>query len=104
VPYVLELRTARRYDDGSVNLELRIVLERLVYLRRIREHVTAAFGPARSPRERLHNRELTRHVAARLDIEPSPALGRDVIQAMRAHGWRHVRHARVAWWKGIRRL
>jgi hypothetical protein len=87
-----------------VNLELRIALERLVYLRRIREHVTAAFGPGDSTRARLPNRELTRHVAAALDVEPSPMLSRDVIQAMRAAGWRHVRHARAAWWRGIRRL
>jgi hypothetical protein len=87
-----------------LNLELRIALERLVYLRRIREAVIAAFGPGEHPRARLHNRELTRHVAQALDVEPSPMLGRDVIQAMRAAGWRHVRHARVAWWKGIRRL
>jgi hypothetical protein len=83
--------------------ELRAALERLVYLRRIREAALAAFG-AGPPRARLHNREVTRHVAGTLDAEASPALGRDVIQAMRAAGWRPVKHARVIFWKGIARL
>lgn len=81
--------------------ELRIALERLVHLRRIREAVTAAFGPAKTPRARLRNAVVTRVVAAALDREPSPSLGRDVLQAMRAVGWRSVRHARGDWWKGI---
>jgi hypothetical protein len=34
----------------------------------------------------------------------SPALSGDVIQAMRAAGWRPIRHARATYWKGIKRL
>ena len=86
-----------------MNLELRIALERLVYLQKVRTAVLGAFGPGRNQRARLHNGEVTKHVAAALDREPSAALGRDVIQAMRAHGWRHVSHARITWWKGIAR-
>lgn len=80
--------------------EFRAALERLVYLRRVREAALAAFAPG-PPRARLHNREVTRHVAAALDREESPALSRDVIQAMRAHGWRPIKHARAVYWKGI---
>lgn len=83
--------------------ELRAALERLVYLRQIREHVIAAFG-AGPPCARLHNREVTRHVAAHFDAEVTSSLGRDVIQAMRAAGWRPIRHARATYWKGIKRL
>lgn len=87
-----------------MSLELRIALERLVYLQQIREHVLSAFGASDDPRARLHNRELTLHVAEAMRKEYSPALRRDVIQAMVAHGWRYVTHARIAWWKGIARL
>ncbi|WP_297826363.1 hypothetical protein [Mycobacterium sp.] len=80
--------------------ELRIVLERLVYLRRIKEAALGAFG-AGVPGARLRNSDVTRLVAAALDREFSPALGRDVEQAMRAAGWRCVRHARALWWKGV---
>jgi len=65
--------------------------------------VTAAFGPSDSPRARLRNSVVTRLVAAALDREPSPALGRDVLQAMRSAGWRSVRHANADWWKGVAR-
>lgn len=81
--------------------ELRIILERLVYLRRIKEAVLGAFGPSENYRDRLRNSIVVRHVAAALDREPSAALGADVIQAMRAHGWRTVRHSAVWWWKGM---
>lgn len=83
--------------------ELRAALERLVYLRKIRELALAAFGTG-DPKARLHNREVTRLAASHFDVEPSAQLARDVIQAMRAAGWRPVRHARIVWWKGIRRL
>lgn len=102
VRYVLHPAEVMRHH-GGVSLELRIALERLVHLRRIRAHVEAAFGEGK-PSDRLHNRELTKHVAAAIDAEPSSMLGRDVQQAMRAAGWRPVRHARCIWWKGKRRL
>jgi hypothetical protein len=86
----------------TVSADARIILERLVYLQRVRTIVLGGFAPG-SPKARLHNGELTRHVAAELDREPSPALARDVIQAMRAHGWRNVSHARITWWKGVKR-
>lgn len=88
---------------APLSLELRIALERLVYLQRIRELVQAAFGPG-SPKDRLLNSEVTHHVAERLDREFSPRLARDVIQAMRHAGWRHVTIARQTRWKGMRRL
>lgn len=87
-----------------MNLELRIALERLVHLNTIRQHVLEAFVPVDKPRARVRNSDVTRHVAERLGREFSPALGRDVLQAMRAHGWRCVRHATMHWWKGVRRL
>lgn len=86
---------------GDVSLELRVALERLVHLRKIRDAVTASFGPSDAPRARLRNSVVTRLVAAALDREPSPALGRDVLQAMRSVGWRTVRHSNADWWKGI---
>lgn len=87
-----------------MNLELRIALERLVYLNEIRKHVLTGFRPAANQRARLRHSEVTKHVAKALGREFSPALGRDVLQAMRAHGWRSVRHATMNWWKGVRRL
>lgn len=87
----------------SLGADARIILERLVYLERLRTVVLAGFGPAKNPRVRLRNSALTRYVAMALDREPSNALGADVIQAMRSHGWRAVRHANATWWKGITR-
>ena len=87
-----------------MNLELRIALERLVYLNSLRTHVLSAFGPAKNPKTRLKHSDVTKLVAERLGKEFSPALGRDVLQAMRAHGWRCVRHARRHYWKGVRKL
>lgn len=83
--------------------EARIVLERLVYLQKIRTTVLAAFGPGPA-RARLRNALVTRHVAAKLDREVSNALGHDVIQAMRQGGWRQVKHSNAIWWKGVQRL
>jgi hypothetical protein len=87
-----------------MELELRIALERLVYLQRLRELVLKAFAPSKNQRARLRNSEVTRHVAECLRREFSPALGRDVVQAMQSHGWRYVRHSNRPWWKGIRKL
>jgi hypothetical protein len=87
-----------------VELELRLALERLVYLNEIRKHVLRGFGPSRNARARLRHSDVTRHVAKCLGREFSPALGRDVLQAMRSHGWRSVRHATMNWWKGVRKL
>ncbi len=95
---------AEEAKGDRLSLELRIALERLVYLQQIREHVLRSFGASKNPRDRLHNRELTHHVAEAMRREYSPSLRRDVIQAMVAHGWRYVTHARIAWWKGIAKL
>lgn len=88
----------------GVNLELRIALERLVYLDAIRNHVLSAFTSTDNRRSRIRNSEVTKYVADRLGREFSPWLGRDVIQAMKAHGWRYVRHSNRPWWKGVKRL
>lgn len=88
----------------AVPLELRIALERLVYLDSIRRHVLAAFGPTDNPKSRVRHSDVTRHVAERLGREFSPALGRDTFQAMKAHGWRSLRHETKHWWKGVRKL
>jgi len=85
-----------------VNLELRIALERLVYLKQIRDHVLAAFGPG-APKARLRHSEVTKLVAEAMGREFSPSLGRDVLQAMKAHGWRAVHHDHRPYWKGIAR-
>jgi len=86
-----------------VTTELRIVLERLVYLDEIKRHVLSAFAPTHNTRARLRHRDITKHVAECMGREFSPALGRDAYLAMKAHGWRSIRHARVAFWKGVDR-
>lgn len=86
---------------APLSLEARVILERLVYLKQVREAVLAAFGPSKNPRARLRNSFVTRRVAAALDREPSPALGADVVREMRSHGWRLVRHSNALWWKGV---
>ena len=86
-----------------MNIELRIALERLVYLNGLRAHVLGAFELGTNARARIKHSEITKHVAARLGREFSPALGRDVLQAMTAHGWRYVRHSNRPWWKGVKR-
>lgn len=75
-----------------------------MYLQQIRAHVLAAFGTDKNPRSRIRNSDVTEYVAECMRREKSSALGRDVLQAMRFHGWSTVRHARLDWWKGIRRL
>ena len=86
-----------------MNLELRIALERLLYLNAVQAHVLGGFELAAGPKVRIKHSEVTRYVAERLGREFSPALGRDVLQAMKAHGWRHVRHSCMYWWKGVKR-
>jgi len=87
-----------------VKLELRIALERLAYLQQIRAHVLTGFAAAPAARGRIRHSEITKYVAACMRREFSPALGRDVLQAMKSHGWRYVRHSNRPWWKGIRKL
>ena len=85
-----------------MNLELRIALERLVYLKAIRDHVLSAFTLSDNRRSKVKNSDVTKHVANALGREFSPALGRDVIQAMKAHGWRCVRDSKRHTWRGVR--
>jgi hypothetical protein len=86
-----------------VNLELRIALERLVYLNAIRGHVLGAFELASNRKVRIKHSEITRYVAQRIGREFSPALGRDVLQAMTSHGWRPIKHSCMYWWRGVKR-
>lgn len=87
-----------------MSLELKVALQRLVYLQSIRAAVLSAYGPGPA-KTRVLASDVAAAAAGALGRNDSPWLRRDVAQAMRTlGGWRSVTIEGRRLWVGVKRL
>lgn len=85
-------------------LHLTAVLERLLYLAKLRKCALEHFKRVEDKKIRVKRSEVSLLVAEKLDMTWSPRFAFDVVEAMRAVGWRSVRTDGTQLWLGVVRV
>lgn len=87
----------------DANEALTLVLERLLYLKRLRETTLELFVHEPGGKDRMRAGQVAAAVAARLDMNDGPNFRRDLTESLRKVGWRSVLVDNRRKWKGVRR-
>lgn len=86
-------------DDREV---LARVLERLLFLQKMRETALAHFAfLGVNSKFRMRASAVAKAVAEKLDMNDGPYFRRDLTEAMRSVGWRAVMRGHRRFWKGV---